>query len=175
MSFILNKEIHFKVLLSSLFFIFTSCTITEYLSRPSLVDNKLHTNKEVQRLVRWTMYGLQETMEPGWKIKITDNYIVKCKYNSENNLQIGFLEGWTDIRSKTITVYSYQPCLAASSLIHELVHTLGYQHGDIAFNRAKVIQRGAIRAFCGIDYEVVDPPSINKERVKKEYKQCLGP
>lgn len=109
------------------------------------------------------------TLVSEWRYEIIDLYII---IDDERTKQIYIGDGYTDKESKTIYVFLWQPCLAASSLPHELLHAMGYYHDDkLIFHILKtVLHREIIDELCGKDYEIGNPPEPNWEEIDKRVK-----
>lgn len=123
------------------------------------------TQSEVDNIVYFTLKSLTKDFEKPWDITFTNNFIVRLERSSYTSVSVAVFEGLTDPVNNSIIVYIYQPCLAASALIHEIGHAVGgIGHEDKLFwENVNNIQKEAIEEFCGKDYKVVPKPKPSRE------------
>ena len=100
-----------------------------------------------------------------WSIGIQKKPIIFRSQAEDGGIKYIVLEGLTYPPGRLVIIYSYQNCLAASSLIHELFHVVGYTHRDSPeiFKESNNLTKQAIKELCGEDYVIPPFPEIRKE------------
>lgn len=123
------------------------------------------TQEQMDAVVYFTLRSLDMDFKRPWDISLTDNFIVRLERSSYTSVSVALFEGLTDPANNSMVVYIYQPCLAASALIHEIGHAVGkIGHEDKLFwENINNIQKEAIEQFCGKDYKVVPKPKPSRE------------
>lgn len=100
-----------------------------------------------------------------WTYEYIDTYII---VEDPGTQELVLADGYTDKENKIIYVYLWQPCLAASSLPHELMHAIGYYHEDrLAWEAFLSIHREIIDELCSEGYKVNPPPPPSKSLLKR--------
>lgn len=151
-----------KILLLTALFL-TSCSIAPAASIEFVeTGNYEFTQEDINEVVYYALERLEMNLPAGWTISLVENYIIGIEEHKWG-FEVGLMDGYTLFDEKQIMVYPYQPCLAASSLIHELGHIFEYSHGDPFFDRLIDIQDDAVRDLCGPNYPVVEPPEPSQE------------
>ena len=107
-----------------------------------------------------------------WVYKYVDTYII---VEDPQTRELVLADGYTNREDKIIYVYLWQPCLAASSLPHELMHAIGFEHEDrLAWEVFPAIHREIIDELCSEGYRVNLPPPPSKsllERINQRQKE----
>lgn len=148
-------------------FLLEYCTPATAKAAPSPYAKQV-TQEQIQEVVHFTLSALHKQLEIGWKIRIVPNWIVLPSADG----QLIFADGFTDMENKVVYVYHHQPCLAASSLIHELMHAVGYSHEDkMAFIIAKDIQENAVKTLCPEGYKPRRLPPPTPEEIQETIRQ----
>lgn len=109
--------------------------------------------KEIVKVIRYTIDKL-DLGEPvdieKWRFMLIDHYMVRPNEQGDAI----FADGMTIPEWHLVVVFPHQDCLADSSLVHEVLHTLGYKHDDhLAEHLMSQIQEQAIKDLCPPDYK----------------------
>lgn len=148
-----------------LFFALTSCArATKPLAyNPNPVYYiTAYTPADIMQVYEYVVKEVGFGPEGEWGILLTSSWIQSP--NPDNPKEIFLADGITIQDEKTIVVFAWQECLADSALVHELLHSVGYDdHKEVFRSHVERIEKEIVKDLCPPGYQSKPRPPPHAE------------